>query len=316
MKSILTFSFVFLWLTTFCQTYIPFPTHQAQWNCRFSQFWYNSPNDNGTENDQLTYFTDGDTVINFMNYTKIAGTDLHNTYWIRPVTGVYQYSYFSGPGYIGCYRNDSINRRVLYLPYDSVNEKVLYDFSLNIGDTLHNWWTNKQGFNLNDFIIVSNIDSVQIDGIFRKRFMTTSSIGNTYPIIEGIGSEGGLLNPLSYDLLAFDGHLDCFKVNQKTIYPDSTVVCDNVNATEKIAKLESFIIFPNPSSGKIYLENLFNEFRIQIFDILGKEIFNSTIESKNFVIDLTGKENGIYFGRMISRFKEDRAFRIVLNSSN
>ena len=184
MKKYLLQSLFFFILISGSKAYIPFPTQLAQWNCSYWEGWYNSPSDMGTESDKFSYVTDGDTIFNSVTYTKILLSDWHDTYWILPVSGVYQNSYFTGPSYIGCYRNDSLNQRVLFLPRDSMNEKLLYDFSLNVGDTLRDWWHVIQGL-YTSVNVVDSIDSVLIDGLYRKRLFLNADHGYmTYPVIE------------------------------------------------------------------------------------------------------------------------------------
>lgn len=59
------------------------------------------------------------------------------------------------------------------------------------------------------------------------------------------------------------------------------------------------MIFPNPSTGFITINNLYlnDDAIISVYDVCGKQVFTKKyIQQKNSeVIDLSGFENGIYF---------------------
>lgn len=57
----------------------------------------------------------------------------------------------------------------------------------------------------------------------------------------------------------------------------------------------TFVIAPNPSNGKFVLNSSINISSVEIFDIVGKRIFQSEINNQKSEIDLSSQPKGIYF---------------------
>ena len=67
--------------------------------------------------------------------------------------------------YIGGIRSDTASR-VYYYPTGVEQEILLYDFRVEIGDTIYsNLWFNPTGY-----LVVSFIDSIEVSNHYRKRF--------------------------------------------------------------------------------------------------------------------------------------------------
>jgi len=61
---------------------------------------------------------------------------------------------------------------------------------------------------------------------------------------------------------------------------------------------EEIIVFPNPSSGLIQIENgqlSIDNYQLSIYNVLGEKIYSSTHQLNNSIIDLSSQPNGIYF---------------------
>jgi len=59
-------------------------------------------------------------------------------------------------------------------------------------------------------------------------------------------------------------------------------------------------IFPNPSTGKFIFSNIEKESVIEIYDITGRLILNTTTQNTSETIDLSDKQKGVYFYKIIS----------------
>ena len=64
---------------------------------------------------------------------------------------------------------------------------------------------------------------------------------------------------------------------------------------------ESIEVYPNPSSNRFYFNGLQSGCSIVIFDELGENLFNVSLDQDKNTVDLTGKPKGIYFYRIMSR---------------
>jgi hypothetical protein len=58
------------------------------------------------------------------------------------------------------------------------------------------------------------------------------------------------------------------------------------------------LIYPNPSSGKFTFTEIEKGSTIEVFDISGKLIFETTTKESTTLIDLEGKEKGVYTYRV------------------
>ena len=285
MKTTTTFLISLLFITTaFSQSYIPLPTSGVVWR------QLDRDGDVGICFDyQITIL--GDTIINSMVYQKLLKSGVE-----KIANGSACGAYFNTiDRRAGYFRNDSINQKVWYInpAFGINNDTLLYDFDLQIGDTLKNWYLTD-----NYHFIVDSLEYVILGGKSRKKFYLDDLCGGaTDPvIIEGIGSNFGLLSSmicymdLSYSLL-------CMKDSLQTIYPDSSYICDLVTSIEEHqSKVEEIQIYPNPTTGSFLIEDMERIENIQLYNNLGQLV--KEVETHDGSINI--KENsGIYFLKVI-----------------
>jgi peptidyl-prolyl cis-trans isomerase B (cyclophilin B) len=77
---------------------------------------------------------------------------------------------------------------------------------------------------------------------------------------------------------------------------------------------EAFLITvsPNPSNGQFLFSNLEKENTIEIYDISGKIIYQGISENRTSIVDLGGKDKGIYFYRIMREGREFQQGKLVL----
>jgi hypothetical protein len=196
--------------------------------------------------------------------------------------------------FYGTIREDTIERKV-FMKYCEQEDRLLYDFSLMIGQEI-----NSPDCANGCTFIVDSIDNININNKLRKRIMLDGPIG--YEIwIEGIGSLNGLTNSLS---MLVDGgyNLLCMKLNDTIEYVDpeyntcyyDTMICGECIYENSIAENysnNSYVIYPNPviinSNINIDIEGLFGE--IEIFDLVGELIVRKEIKN-NSIINLSNSK--------------------------
>ena len=152
-KFVLISFFVFCSFKSICQSYTPFPDSNAVWKIVYKTY---PPGPMPSYEFHFDQFIGGDTIINSTLYNKLYELDYDpncslNTY---------------GPYYVGCFRNDIPEKRVYFIKKTQSEELLLYDFSLNIGDTVPQTYIN---FSY-PYLIVEDIDSVMVGSSYRKRF--------------------------------------------------------------------------------------------------------------------------------------------------
>ncbi len=89
-----------------------------------------------------------------------------------------------------------------------------------------------------------------------------------------------------------------------------------VSATgiEEITTAPTILVSPNPGRGRFLFSNLEKGNNMEIFDITGRMILSLVSNSTSHTIDLTGKENGIYFYRISMKNKVLGNGKLLLQS--
>jgi len=280
--------FLSLPMLTISQKYHPFPDSNAVWCCSykfsFDYCYYG----------HTTYIMNGKQTINNKVYNKIIVIDSTKKYQcLYPI-------YVGSSGSISkIFIRQDTNLKIVWI-YDSISnsDRVLYDFNLNVGDTLD---TSKAYFadGFGGLKIITSIDSVLINGSYRKRYNYNTGctmIPSDTSMIEGIGALHGLLTPPSCFEVKFQ--LDAFYQNSNLLYGFEGSICYDIPLSVlNFSDDYRLTIFPNPTSGEIYFEKLPEEkISIKITNVLGQTIYFTPIENKNnFSISLSDKPSGLYF---------------------
>ena len=220
----------------------------------------------------------GDTLINGLLYQKLT---IVNPLW-----------------YKGSIRQDTINRKVFIIPPAAATEELLYDFTMQVGDTVKGYIENY----LNTKDIVENIDTVLVGNNYRKRWKINS--GYSIYFIEGIGSTYGLVEYSPGTIVdGPDFSISCFRQNSITIYPDTITNCELITSVKPIEIQNNQLrIYPNPSNGSFTIE--FDESlaikEIRLTDLLGKIVFQQQTDNRT-KIEITNLRNEIYILTIIDK---------------
>lgn len=289
--------FLGLFLVGYSQAYTPFPENKGFWKVGHHglQLIPGAPSSDLEGYSQYTM--DGDTLIGFKSYKKISS--VHESFnWSNvgpPPLDPFPLSYYFFEEYVGGIRNDTPSKQVYFMPKDSVNEVLLYDFNLSLGDTLPLSFIYDGSFP----VIINVIDSINSNGQFFKRYhLQGAGWGLGDYLIEGIGSTFGLLSPIE-TFFEHSNDLVCFKYNDTIIEfkgTSSYYSCDVITGLNPIKTTQSldFNIIPNPTTGVLYINN--NNIQvtsIDVLDITGKTV-QSFLNTKK-MIDLSHLQSGIYF---------------------
>lgn len=233
----------------------------------------------------------GDTLINSQIYHKLN------------ITSIQVISSTCGPnttiGYKGAIRQDSSIKKVFIVPPFSSAEEVLYDFNLQVGDTIAGYL----GTTFSTMPeIVQSIDSVLVGGNYHKRW----EVNALYQIyfIEGVGSTYGLIAQLPGGNISDQPTraINCFSVNNTTLYPAIPTHCNLITSENAIDAITNQItVFPNPFSEVITIQTTlsFKSASLVIYNSFGQEVKQiNTISGKSFVMPRDDLSVGVYFFRM------------------
>jgi len=292
-KNILTLLAIITVQILFSQEYkyVSFPDSGAIWS---EVYYYPEPAWPDTVLKPPSYerFTVNgeDTIINEISYKKLY---------------MFYDSVFdkSTATYVGGIREDE-NKRIYFkgdtvihyfkpeIDYPDYKEIVLFDFSVNVGDTI-------SGGNYPDvvWLVVSSIDTIQIGDNLRRRINFHT---REYTWIEGIGSLRGLLFTLGGIPTCGAPYNDliCFKQNDEVLYFNNDYSeCFPTGIKTRKNSYFDIKVFPNPSN-----ENIMFSFgkqkieRIQINDSMGRlcDSFDCKMQS-DFLLSIEKYQPGIYF---------------------
>ena len=270
--------------------YHPFPDSGAVWNVHLYSVCFFS-----VYEKYYSYTISADTTINGNNYHML---------WVPAIVWTGCSGNFITPGYSpGYFRQDISNRKIYFVSLGDTAQQLLYDFNLLVGDTITGYLAPCTP----EVVTVINIDSIFIDGNYRKRWKTsTNPSWNDNYIIEGIGSQFGLLDFICSGVESPATHLVCYKEQNNILYhPDTSFTCEVITSLQEYHKnLSSIILFPNPATSELKIESGKLQIElVEIYDVVGEKIKDLTpnpspAREGNASIDVSGLSAGIYFVRM------------------
>ena len=198
------------------------------------------------------------------------------------------------------YRVDG--QKVYVLPQDSLQEILLYDFGLSIGDTFEvKWGINFQGLTPFKVVVVDTHHIVTPDGVRRTDLRLGEQPGNEFSRwIEGIGDDWSHMFPAYGGSVSGWNSLKCFSIKGEDIYPSSNENCSTVSIDDPLSKVS---MYPNPCDGVFFIDNTANAFhRIAITDVFGRLIARQRLSAgKNRFVLPDDVIEGLYLIKLSSR---------------
>ena len=286
MKKKIIFSILLLPSILFGQVINHFDNLDSKWNVAKTYPNGNQQNSNFVETKTTIYGFQGDTIVNSEQWFKIYSTN----------DSLFQNDLL----YRGLLRAE--NSKVFYL--NTLNQlDTLYDFSLNVGDSvlfdLYGMYP--------EWLQVTSVDSIQINGDYYRRQKFEEPSINAFDWldeewIEGIGSKHGPLFPafpVKFSEEIPDSMLtSCSFSNNQQVWQHPNYPSCYVNIVLSIDQLEllGFKVYPNPFSDRIHLENSrLQHYELIILNGLGQTVKSTQVNGESQTIDLAGLKAGIYF---------------------
>ncbi|MGB4849269.1 MAG: T9SS type A sorting domain-containing protein [Saprospiraceae bacterium] len=243
-------------------------------------------------------FIHGDTIIDGVTYFKLYTTfhyEVEELYHHQT-----SYSYDSvGPTFL---RYDTLLKRVYHLPAIDSTERLIYDFNLQVGDTI------PFQFPYFEAKVIGSIDTISVFGVQAKRFFLDFGDIGFYQfnfIIEGIGGSNGLLQfQPEYPYLGggfYMTHFNCFQSGDSIFSPENLdcPFIDFVSGIKQPQNENTLTVSPNPTQVFFALtisEELLNS-TFTITDCLGRVIQSFPLQEINSTSQLNS--SGIYFWRVV-----------------
>ncbi|MBO7616110.1 MAG: choice-of-anchor J domain-containing protein [Bacteroidales bacterium] len=192
--------------------YEPIVAEGKQWNVLFSYPW-SPPEPQHMYTD--IYKIEGDSLVDGVSY-KVMYTTRNEDLTGWSVCGVIR---------------ETEDRQVLYRRDGSSYDEILYDFSMEVGDTII---MNGSGF-YPDWMFVVETNEILINGEPRKQIVLEYSWGDQEVWIEGIGSLYGIIDSGSLFLMGGSTNLLCY-------YEDGDLVWQNTTPGYN----ECYMVYPTP----------------------------------------------------------------------
>lgn len=264
---------VFFAISINAQTDFPFATENKIWSeIMFS--W--------TSLYTTYYKLQGDTIINDKSYKFIyESRDSLMQNWTR------------GTSFL--IRIDS-NQRVY--KYESSEEYLIYDFSLQTGDSIDiSHISPRQA----SYVKVDSTDSILVNGQYRKRIIFESWYKEVW--IEGIGSLSSPFNPFINNFTAdISFELLCVTDNDTLIYQNpifNTCYKYWINGVHEIDNQKdlNINIYPMPiltTATIIINDNTSESWTVKIINNLGQVVANYFANDNSFIFNSEGINPGLY----------------------
>jgi hypothetical protein len=186
--------------------------------------------------------------------------------------------------------------------------RILYDFNLNIGDTI----TQLNMFDQEMDWKVNTIDSIYLENTWQKRLVLGILNCGGCPNdiwIGGIGSLFGVTTPGNV-VADFSTDLLCVKNEKEYIYINPEFnSCYLTTGIKEHNNDKKNIVFPNPFDDFIKVNSEANYYSFSVSNIMGQIIYYGNM-SNNSIIILSHLDKGLYILRLQS-LNDFREFKII-----
>jgi hypothetical protein len=242
--------------------------------------------------------------------------------------------------------NNDINERMLFTRFENdtvyrfVNnqEYLFFTFNLNLGDVFttfrtagwNNHWQDsactsilplkvieKDEINLNGQIfsrivlqdtLISYLYDIQLDEPVTYTLIERIGVINAYPFINTIEHPNSCNLPTDFVLGSIGRYSDFeFEYEFKE--------CQSVGIEQPVQMENSIKIYPNPSSGLVYVQNLESvsgQFYYQLYNNLGIQEKSGKLKTQDMKIDFSALADGQYHLVLIAEDKSQSVFRFKI----
>jgi hypothetical protein len=269
------------------QNYYSFPLENSRWSNQHRSYtldewfiptytteWVNNFCANGN-----------DTTINTINYKQI---DLCNN---------------SSSSYFGALRYNI--GQVFFVPQDSTSEFLLYDFSMDAGESVDVIMMNGNAewpsvdYSMTN-VTVQNVDTITVNGTERRRL----DMGGAF-WIEGIGNTFGLFMEPWMNVSMYFRELVCASENDTIVYDHYSFpqyleqgmpgTCDLTLALDENSHDNILLsVFPNPTQGVFTISTPTQVGEVTLFDAAGTIQYKSHITTGELKVSSKNLSPGIY----------------------
>lgn len=233
----------------------------------------------------------GDTVITGSNYMKVVEYELdgkHDCQYPPCFQATIPYSVISTT-IIGYIKEDKIAKKINFIPlqnyYCKIDEHEIFDFSLNIGDSLN--FCVRKNLSQGNSQLNPMVDSVKNNLIYNKNRNTIYTVGiKTNYGLPAIG-QVRIIEGIGYDKFGI-----LFRDIFTGFCEGSLNNCNFSTATQNVIVEPKIQIFPNPASDNLFVQSEEIIKEIGVYDISGSLVI---VQKQPNTVDVSTLPRGLYF---------------------
>lgn len=233
----------------------------------------------------------GDSIIGAFTYKKIFRQGIYSP--VDVMCNAYAPTLYtnSNPSYY----LRSAGQQMYIIEHGSATEQLLYDFDLNVGDTLPVSYTILPS----NILTVTAIDSISTPFGFRKRFHLNGACTYLY---EGIGTSAGIVEPSEEGFLSGTHDLLCFSLNDISYVPTTGGSCEMFLGIADHENKISSSVFPNPfsKSTTIQFDQALKNATITLYNATGTKIKTISFSGDKIEIERDRLIDGIYYYQVVA----------------
>jgi len=240
------------------------------------------------ETYNYSYFQNGDTVINNIEYHKVYSSDTS----VDAIREDDNKQIFFFPNSIDINDNHFPNNTEEHLLYTFNNLEIGMDIEIN-------------GMNIH----IQSIDSILLNDHYRKRYLIYGVMMDTEYWIEGIGSDKAFFSAYSFGEFENSLYTLCYNdtetyyINspngQDSCHYQTPVGVDNINFAKS-----SF--YPNPIKHNLNIKTPNYPSYLYLYNVSGQLVLQKEIKQENTSINFRPYPNGVYFIELKHHNKVDR----------
>lgn len=236
-------------------------------------------------------------------------TTINDTVY-RMVLADEQYGYFPS-GIAGFIREDTTERQVYFRPYygwwHPIQDKLLYDFSIDVGDTVDVYGLYYCQWVSNAYKVVARSTIEILNGEQRTLWdlhPIDENVQQADQWIEGIGSINGVLFPGCYEMATISLYLEllCHYEDDVKLYMSALDTCFVDWTTGVQANMQHNIqLHPNPVSNVLYLTSVGESGRYidyEIYNLSGLKVAQGKFFDNSYAIPVDYLLSGMYLLRI------------------
>ena len=202
------------------------------------------------------------------------------------------------PGLPGFLRENTTQGKAWFYDTNHNTEYLIMDLSLNSGDTfnIYSWNNTSNPFTVDSVYFIGGKKHVRINA-----WTSICGLNEKITFIEGTGTSASFnyqrdMSGNSVSSYMLCQHKNGVKIEGNVLFMDSCNIC-SVGMMDNYSDIESFRVFPNPTSGELKIETIatsYQDSRVTIYNALGEQMLSHPLNSALQSIDVSTLENGTY----------------------